>query len=211
MLRVFKQHWPGIMRTRVTVSLMFVSHDVYMPLIVLYTYIVEQERQFHSNHKPLGELQTDISVNDRTTLMTWLIRICISNHFQSMHLVCLCFINWPFDLCASGGSSSLRRHHWRLLVARCRREGQVPADRRYCPVACIKATHLWSARHFISLQAVRIHLLYRWHQNVRGTNAQNSRLDTTPTDGSYLCWLLRRTTSLSKTISTWKTHHKTLG
>jgi hypothetical protein len=56
---------------------------------LLYTYIVEQERQFHSNHKPLGELQTDISVNDRTTLMTWLIRICISNHFQSMHLEAL--------------------------------------------------------------------------------------------------------------------------
>lgn len=56
---------------------------------LLYTYIVEQERQFHFFHKPIEQTQTDISVNDRTTLMTWLIRICTSNHFPSMHLEAL--------------------------------------------------------------------------------------------------------------------------
>ena len=91
MQKAFKLHLPGIMRIRAIVSNKISVDFEIILCLVLYTYIVEQEREFHSNHKSLGETQTDISVNDRTTLMTWLIRICTSNHFQSMHLVIACF------------------------------------------------------------------------------------------------------------------------
>ena len=87
MQKVFKLLWRGTMLTLVTVSSTKLYKTFDKNFTVLYTYIVEQERQFHSNHKPIAETQTDISVNDRSTLMTWLIRICTSNHFESMHLV----------------------------------------------------------------------------------------------------------------------------
>ena len=85
MQKAFKLLWLGTMLIPATVSLRVMNFDE--NFTALYTYIVEQERQFHSNHKPIAETQTDISVNDRSTLMTWLIRICTSNHFESMHLV----------------------------------------------------------------------------------------------------------------------------